>query len=168
MPVRRLDEAIKSPNLKHVLRHWAEVKRGCHLPGWNDIRPSRIVRQLPMVWSYTYDRGTDSFTGRLAGDHIESIFGLSFRGRPLSEIFPSWRYGEAFSRAKRVVDGPALHRGEGVVFRMLNKFGYGERIMLPLAADGCTVDGILGCTDYSSYEANFPCSLLHSEEWFDL
>ena len=136
------------------------------MPAWGDIRPSRLMGQLPMIWAYSYDRATDTFTGRLAGDRIERIFGKGFRQTPLTEIFPPSEYQDVFQRAKRVVGEPALLRGEGLVFKQLNKFGYGERIMLPLASDGVHADGILGCTEYHSFDGPYDASLPHSEEWF--
>ena len=138
------------------------------MPGWGDIQPSRIVRHLPIVWAYTYDRETDTFTGRLAGDRIEAVFGKTFRQTPLPEIFPKSQYQDIFDRAKRVVSEPAVNRGEGLVYQQLNKFGYGERVMLPLASDGVCADGILGCTEYVSVHGPYDGSLPQVEDWFTL
>lgn len=168
MAPEALLSALKSPALKHVFRHWAEVRGERLMPSWGDIRPSRIAQQLPIVWSYTYDPVSDTFTGRLAGDRIESAFGGSFRGTPLSKIFPPHRYEDAFQRAKRVISEPAVNRGEGVVFRQIDRFGHGERIILPLAADGIHPDGLLGCTEYSAYPGQYDESLPQIEEWFPL
>lgn len=161
-----LDRALKSHSLKEVFRHWREASGAKRLPGWNDLRPSRIARHLPIVWAYTYDPVSDIFTGRLAGDRIEAIFGMSFRNTPLAQIFPQSQYQDVFQRAKRVVSEPALHRGEGVVFRQLDKFGYGERLMMPLAADGAHPDGILGCTDYQTFMAGTPDDTRQVEQWY--
>jgi len=168
MAFEALESTIRSPALRSVARHWAEARGSRRMPGWGDIRPSRIVRQLPIVWSYIYDRSSDTFTGRLAGDRIEEIFGKPFRQMPLSEIFPASEYQDVFQRAKRVVCEPALYRGEGLVFRQLNKFGYGERILLPLAADGASGDGILGCTEYHSIDGPYDEALPHADDWFAL
>lgn len=163
-----LDEAIKSPALRGVVQHWLAAKGSRRMPGWGDIQPMRIARQLPIVWSYTYDREADAFTGRLAGDRIEAMFGKTFRHTPLSEIFPPAEFQDVFARAKRVVTEPAIYRSEGLVFKQLNKFGYGERIMLPLASDGVHGDGILGCTEYHSVEGAYDASRPEIGEWFPL
>ncbi len=168
MPVEALCAGIKSPALKGVARHWAEARGGRLMPGWNDIRPSRIANHLPVVWAYSYDRASDSFTGRLAGDRIEAVFGKSFRQTPLSEIFPPGQYEDVFLRAKRVINEPAMCRGEGLVFKQLDRYGYGERIILPLASDGVHGDGLLGCTEYHSIECLYDPSVEHIDEWYSL
>jgi hypothetical protein len=140
------------------------------MPAWADIKPSAIAAQLSIVWSYRYDPATDTFTGRLAGERITAIFGKSLRGVPMSEIYPPNEYPALFARTKRVIVEPALMRGHGVVFRHLNRFGTGERIVMPLADDGIHGDGVFGATEYSvtsepSLEAYSAGEIL---EWFAL
>jgi len=168
MAIEALLAQIKSPVLTAVARHWDEA-RGQHLmPGWSDIRPSRLATQLPFVWAYTYDAANDRFIGRLAGDRIEAIFAKTFRQTPLEQIFPPREYEDVFQRAKRVVGEPAIFRAEGLVFKQLHRFGYGERLMLPLAGDGAHGDGILGCTVYNSIPGDDAGSLPELDEWHSL
>lgn len=166
MALEALYETIESNALKAVLYHWAEARGLRAMPGWNDIRPSRIARQLPIVWAYVYDRETDTFTGRLAGDRIEAVFGKTFRQTPLADIFPESEYKDVFERAKRVVDGPAIFHGEGLVYRQLEKFGHGERLILPLAEDGRHGDGILGCTECDPMDRPHHGPVEQKEAWF--
>lgn len=168
MGIDAILSAIGSPTVKAVASHWHAAREDRRMPAWSDIRPARIAPQLPFVWAYTYDAASDSFTARLAGDRIEAMFNKSFRRTPLSEIFPPAEYADVFSRAKRVVSEPAVFHGEGLVFRQLNRFGYGERIMLPLAADGCNADGIIGCTIYRSVEGAYDASLPETGQWHPL
>ena len=166
MEIEALDAAIKSPALRSVVRHWAKARGAQPMPGWGDIRPSCIARQLPIIWAYTYDRVRDAFFGRLAGDRIEAIFGKTFRQTPLEDIFPKSEFQDVFERAKRVVCGPEIFYGKGLVYRQLNKYGHGERIMLPLADDGIHGDGILGCTEYQFVELPYNGSHQPTGEWF--
>ena len=63
---------------------------------------------------------------------------------------------------------PAFYRSKGLVFIHLDRYGIGERIMLPLAADGENGDGILGATIYNQ-QGGAPDNLLQeAESWFDL
>jgi len=100
-------DAIASPDLKAVAQHWNEARDTRSIPAWTDISPKRIAAQLPMTWSYTYEPQSDSFTGRLAGAHIDSIFGGNFRGVPMSELYPSESLPILFARSKRVITEPA-------------------------------------------------------------
>lgn len=168
MAIDELTHAIKSPSLKQVLHHWMDARGTRRLPGWKHIRPSRIALQLPVVWSYTYDAQNQSFTGRLAGDRIEATFGRSFRGTPMAEIFHASAFDAVYQRARRVVDEPAAVRSEGVVCSKLEKIAYGERIILPVAADGTHPDGLLGATDYRAYQQLYDGERPEIEDWYPL
>jgi len=140
--------AVAAPALRDVALHWQAARGAKRMPGWTDIDPAAIARHLPIVWSWKYDRLTDTFTGRLSGEDINAIFGKSIRGVPMREFFADWQYDLIFARHKRVVTEPAFAHGSGPVFIHARRYGVGERIILPLAADGVHGDSILGATVY--------------------
>jgi hypothetical protein len=119
------------------------------MPAWRDIDPVAIASHLHIVWSWTYDRSTDSFTGRLAGEEINDIFGRSLRKQKMQDFFAGWNYDEMFQRYRRAVTAPCIALGTGSVFIHMHKQGIGERLIMPLAADGITGDGVLGATVYN-------------------
>lgn len=164
-------DAISSPALKTIARHWQDARgaRGA-MPGWSDLRPSRIAAQLPIIWSYRYDPVSGEFTGRLAGDRISQIFGKNFRGMPMAQVHPPEAFPWAYGLCRRVVMEPALYRYAGRVFPQLDRLGLGERIMLPLASDGALGDGILGATEYHYPRAGPDPSdgRAGTESWFAL
>jgi len=168
MPFEDFLQSIASADLRHVAEHWNRARGDRTMPGWNDIRPSQIAKQLPSIWVYRYDRQTDLFTGRLAGNLIELVFGKSFRGAPMTELYPKQDYPRLFARAKQVVCGPALFRGEGMVFKHVEHFGNGERIVMPLADDGVLGDGVLGATVYQSRRGVPAADAVEEESWFAL
>jgi len=139
---------IEAPGLRTVALHWQAVCRHNAIPAWRDLDPVAIKLQLPIIWSWKYDRTTDSFTGRLGGETINTIFGRSLRGQPMAEFFRGDAYDRVFARHKRVVVKPALYHGTGRVFHHEGRSGQGERIILPLANDGRNGDGIFGATVY--------------------
>jgi hypothetical protein len=140
--------AVLSPELRDVALHWEAARGPRPMPGWTDIDPAAIARHLPIVWSWKYDRTSDSFVGRLSGEDINAVFGKSVRGVPMKDFFADWQYDLIFARHKRVVIEPAFARGSGPVFIHARRYGTGERVILPLAADGVQGDGILGATVY--------------------
>lgn len=164
-------ERISSPALRQVAQHW-QLARGTRvLPAWSDLRPSAMSAHLPIIWSWRYDPDADTFTGRLAGDAIEAVFGRTIRNAPMREVFPPDRYEAIFRRHKRVIEGPALFRGSGFVFRHLQQMGTGERIIMPLSDRRAGPDGLLGATAYTIVEplpATRLMSALEHEEWFAL
>ncbi len=168
MGFQTFEQAIVSPALKHVAEHWNKVRGSRAMPSWSDIRPSQLAAELPLIWSYKYDRAADALIGRLAGDHVEKIFGKTFRGAPMSTLYPGDTYPHMFALFKRVVCEPALYRSEGMVFKCVDHYGHGERIALPLAADGVLGDGIFGATVYNSIRGKPGIELPESEAWYPL
>lgn len=168
MSFEQFEQSIVAEPLKRVARHWASVRKARRVPGWKDIRPSAIAAELPILWSWKFDAGRDEFTGRLAGDAIEAIFARSFRGASMGELFGP-RQAEISARYKRVLTEPAFFRGTGVVFRHLERYGTGERIILPLSETDGQMDGVVGATLYDSVLADLPDqprSAVEQEEWF--
>jgi len=161
-------QSIESADLQSVANHWDAVRGARTMPAWSDIDPSRLTAQLPLIWSYKYDREADLFTGRLAGHFIERLFGKSFRGSPMAELYPPEEYPRLFARTKRVTCEPALYRAEGMVFRHVDHFGHGERIMMPLADDGVTGNGVIGATIYQSVWDGTADEIQEHEVWFSL
>ena len=112
------------------------------------IDPLALGRHLAIVWSWRHDFVRDTFFGRLAGEEITVMLGLSIRGKPLEQCFPPDAVAVVCERYKAAMDGPNFMFGHGKVFARVGLTGYGERIVLPLAADGIHADGILGATVY--------------------
>jgi hypothetical protein len=144
------ENAITSPALKQVARHWREICPAGRLPSWSDLRPSAIKAHLPIVWCYGYDASQDDFIGRLAGVDITGVSSKPFKGTRLSELRPDDKYPRSLIRARRVVQEPALYRGHGLVYRTGGTSGFGERIVIPLAAQGPQPPGIFGATEFKS------------------
>ncbi len=168
MNFQAFEQAIVSSALRHVAEHWNDARGSRAMPSWGDIRPAQIAAELPIVWSYKYDRTADTFTGRLAGEQIEKIFGKTIRGSPMAEIYPEEEFPRLFARSKRVVCEPALYRGEGMVFKHADHYGHGERIIMPLAGDGILGDGILGATKYQSLGGSPAVGISEYDDWFPL
>ncbi len=161
------ERAIVSPALRQIAQHWNNVRAGKRMPAWSDIKPAAIAPHLPIVWAYRYDSTNDGFIGRLSGERIAQVFGKNLRGLSLRDIYPPADYPRLFARMKRVVTEPAFHRNAGLVFRHLDRHGVGERIIMPLSADGIHADGIVGATEYE-HRFSAGQDKPETEEWFAL
>jgi hypothetical protein len=139
---------IQASALIAIARYWGEARNGKRMPAWHDIDPVKIAPHLPIVWSWRYDRTTDTFTGRLAGDAINRAFGKSLRGVKLQDFFSAEGFPKVYQRHMRVIGEPAFSRDHGAVFHHVDGVGVGERIVMPLAEDGEHADGIFGATTY--------------------
>jgi hypothetical protein len=143
-------ESILSEPLRVLARQWAEARGSRRMPAFRDIDPVGIGRHLRYIWAWKYDRETDAFTGRLAGEEIDRAFGKSLRGMRMVEFYAPDVYALVFPRHRRVVTEPSFFHGTGMVFAQMGYTMAGERISLPLAEDGSTGDGIIGGTFYSA------------------
>lgn len=161
-------QSIESPALKAVAGHWRDIcKPGCP-PAWADIRPAAIKRQLPIVWSYEYLPDEDDFVGRLAGYGITGVSDKSFKGTRLSQLRPSDRYPRSLIRAKRVLQEPALYRGQGLVYKSAESFGFGERIVMPIFGGASQRSGIFGATQYKTISEWESEGKVEAEDWYTL
>lgn len=146
--------SITSPALQAVAAHWNAARGDRRMPSWQQLKPSRIAAQLPIIWAYKYDRHTQEFVGRLAGDRIARHYGKNFRGIKLEALHAPEVLPGIVANMRRVVEGPALYRCSGPLFRQGDRTGIGERIILPLAGDGVHGDGLIGASDYEYAIAN--------------
>ena len=168
MSFAEFEQVIKAPALRKVAQHWNEVRASKAIPDWNDIRPACIAAQLSIIWAYRYDRSNDVLIGRLAGDQIEKVFGMTFRGTPMEVLYPSREFPRMFNCFRRVVCEPALYIEDGKVFEAIDHYGFGERIAMPLSSDGKQGDGIIGATVYDTIRINGVQLQRGDPRWFAL
>ena len=135
-------DTIQSDALRTLAGQWAAVRGDRRMPAFRDIDPVGIGRHLRYVWAWKYDRATESFTGRLAGEEIDRAFGKSLRGMKMTEFYTPDVYAVVFPRYQRVVTEPGFFHGTGMVFARMGYTMGGERIAMPLAEDGSVGDGI--------------------------
>jgi hypothetical protein len=143
-------ESVRSDALRALAREWKAARGSRRMPAFRDIDATAIGRHLRYVWAWRYDRESDSFTGRLAGEEIDRAFGKSLRGMAMNVFYEPDVFGLVFPRHRRVVTEPSFFHGTGMVFARMGYTMEGERIGLPLSEDGENGDGIIGGTYYSA------------------
>ena len=148
MNFEALHSAIESPSLKAVAAHWQAARSGTEMPSWQRLKPSHIAQHLSIVWAYRFDRINRQFIGRLAGDRISECFGKNFRGARLQDIHPPHGFEISHAAMSKVALTPAIYLNRGPLFAYMGRVVPGERLMLPLASDGRTCDGVLGASQY--------------------
>jgi hypothetical protein len=142
--------AIESPALRDVAQHWNAARGAKRMPGWKDIDPVAIAPHLSIVWSWKYDKDSDTFTGRLSGEANVEALGGNLRGKRLQEFFDPSHVDGILEKYRRVVSVRALAYERGQVFIASRRYGLGERIIMPLTADRIQSDGIFGATVYTT------------------
>ena len=174
---------IESPALRAVAQHWHEARGNKRMPSWTDLSTSTMSTYFKMLWGLQYDPETGDLTGRLLGDKIGKWVGPDFQGARLQDLFSRSTYQEPhptrlYSRSMyeeasqiltRIVTTPLAARSSGRLFTVEDFVVTGERIGLPMAADGKTGDGILGASDYVAPPLLGPVKLVHENlEWYEI
>jgi hypothetical protein len=149
MSFQQFFDSIVSDDLRRVAENWLAARGSRPMPAWKDFDPVPIGPQLRYIWAWRYDRATQGFTGRLAGEDIAAMFGGSIGGARMADYFPPEIYRAFFPWMQRVVLEPAFGRGSGLIYRRLGRNFTGERIMMPVADDGLRGDGLIGATFYN-------------------
>ncbi|HET7084961.1 MAG TPA: PAS domain-containing protein [Rhizomicrobium sp.] len=158
---------IESPALRAVAQHWHEARRTRRMPALADLPPPALAPYAKFLWSFAYDPKTGQFTGRLAGDRWSKWAGKDFHGRPLKDFHSASSYRESRELLTRIVTTPQAFRSSGRLFAVDDFAVTGERIVLPLATDGKTGDGVLGASHYVSPPLLGQLEMIHENiEWY--
>lgn len=119
------------------------------LPGRQHFDPVDIPALLPYLWLLDVSRDPLRFRYRLSGTELVKAMGADFNGKYLDEIrgdFANTTTGLQHAEVVRT-GAPAFREGwptlhQGMEFRWM------QRLVLPLARDGKTVDIVLGIGVY--------------------
>src|SRR5258708_39154879 len=148
-PVRPLGrfQHVKDERLRRLIQHWLELRGSRAMPARQDIDPVRIFFALPYLWIYDF-LPPEAFRCRLIGEEIIDLWGRNPKGRYLRDIFPE-PHAQAVTESLLITvrTGRIMHSMSDVLTTDRVSVR-GERIALPLAAEGTTVDTILGATIY--------------------
>lgn len=140
---------VRDSRLRRLLAYWLAQRQGKLLPGRADIEPGDFVYALPYVWLCDFERATGRFRYRLAGDHVQAAHRRSLAGLYLEEFTSA----DAIDRVRRyylaAVERPCVVHIGGRIYAEARVPARGERLLMPLAADGRTADMILGITVHS-------------------
>ena len=161
--------ALESPVLRSVAEHWNAVRRDRLMPSWSDLSTASLSPHFAKLWGFQHQPECEDFTGRLAGRNVVDWLGANFWGGSIRSLYPPPVFEEAYRFLNKVVTVPAAGRSNGRLFSVGERVVMGERIALPLAADGEHGDAVLGASDYEATPVTGPVTLVHENvKWFTL
>ncbi len=140
-----LPAGAADPRFREIFAYWRNKAPPGLLPGRQHINPLDIPRLLPLVALYDVVRDDSNlrFRTRLSGTGVVAAFGSDFTGRFLDEITPPAVYGEFHTAYSSVAETGRPHYWERPVPFAVRDFMAIQRLALPLAADGISVDIII-------------------------
>lgn len=158
---------VKSPALLAVVQHWHQVRGRKRMPNWTDLSSAALTPHFELLWGFQHNPETGDFNGRLAGKHVKDWLGANFWGASLKDLHAPHVFADSHRFLFNVVSTPAAGRCSGRLFTIGGAAVTGERIALPLAADGLTADAVLGASAYETPISPGPVELIHENaEWF--
>jgi PAS domain len=140
------------PRIRRLYEYWQGARPGAgRLPGRQHIDPAAIRDLLPWLWMVDVERDPLRFRYRLLGTEQVHAMERDLTGRLLDEAHPSFvgssSYPHYVAAAER---GEIGYRRGPPTFHVSKDYIAIERLLLPLARDGATVDMLLAITLYFS------------------
>jgi hypothetical protein len=129
---------------EELFAYWASLRRGAALPARRDLQPGAIKRLLPTISLVDVARGPLDFRFRLAGTGLYDVYGREITGRGLGEVYNTAAADYWRAELVRVVEAARPAAGvHNLAWRGASHLSI-LWLRLPLAANGCDVDMILG------------------------
>lgn len=156
-PMRRQDgggalarpfEMIRHPELRRMMRWYLASRGEQKLVAAQRLDPTELKGVLARAFYYDYERASDDFRLRLAGEEIRALLPNARRDATLAEVIPANVLEVVRDRYRRIVIERSVFHGIGRVFFTIGNPGLGERLVLPLADDSGAVTQIFGATFY--------------------
>lgn len=137
---------LTDPRLRAFVSSWDAVRGNRLLPLWRDLDIAGMKHVLPYIWAWEYDRDSDVFTGKLAGEEIMSVIGRGFRGAKAHEFYTPAQYRAVHAWSRSVIVDRVGVVIAGQVYGHMGSGAIGQRVALPVALRGEDADVILGVT----------------------
>lgn len=129
--------------------YWKSITPSGRLPGRQHLDPSDIPRLLPNIWLIDVQYAPRAYRWRLIGTEAQAGKPRSQPGGALEDHLEGEALAKVLAVLDQVVDTrqPSWAKGRPIMphepaIRSI------ERLILPLARDGTTVDMLLGATVY--------------------
>lgn len=145
----RFENGLPWPDLRQLHAYWRSKCRDGRLPGRDDIEPGPVHKLLPRIFMLDVIRTPGSqrlgFRFRLAGSEHFEINQVELTGLTIEQAFASEKVEAMRSAYAEVVTSrqPLLTLRTSPAVDDRHHILY-DRLLLPLASDGKTVDMILG------------------------
>ena len=136
--------AFERPELKALLEIWEARRRGRLLPSRADFDPLDLKPHLGHLLLTDVERAPLRFRYRLLGTTITEILRRDATGRYFEEIYAGRLLRELFDAFSRVVETRAPLRIFSTTGHPRNDIYVYDCVLLPLSADGESVNMVLG------------------------
>ena len=130
--------------VRQIVEYWVAIRPPDGLPGRQHFDPLDVPGLLPNIRLLDVVGDQPRFRIRLMGTRLRDVFGAEQTGRWLDEVFPNLNGSVTHSELVKTVIAktPRWRRGKPALSGERDFLDM-ERVYLPFARDGTTVDMIL-------------------------
>jgi len=130
--------------------YWNGLRDASGIPSQRSFDPIEIAPLLRHIWMARWAPEVGDFVYRIAGESVMAAVGTTMRHRSLAEIYTPQVAEELRLRFQKVCATPLLYHSAGPIYVHLERYGTGERLILPLVDEhgGGTV--VIGCSIYAT------------------
>jgi hypothetical protein len=133
------------PKIRQLADYWLSIHPPLGLPGRQHFEPLAIPSLLPHLFLVNVDHAGPTFSYRLMGTSLATVYGGDYTGQRFETAFDAGKMAPPYLDAcKMLVDKQPRWRKAPASFRRDREYLTMERVMLPLAANGVTVNMLLG------------------------
>jgi hypothetical protein len=138
-----------SPLIRELFNYWISIHSSEALPGRRQFEPLDVFHLSENIWMVNVERDPLRYKIRRFGAALSAFTGRDDTGRYLDESLPNFQQSDSREILAGVVaNGRPAFRRDRAVSAPHKSHVFAERIILPLAADGATVDVLLNMTCY--------------------
>jgi PAS domain len=140
------DRSAWHPLVQQFYDYWLSIAPPDALPGRQHVAPEQMIAWLSRLWLLDVYRAPLRYRLRVCGSAMVRSLGQEVTGRWLDEVHPQSAADPGSGDRLRI----AVERGRPTWRRGVPRWPRApevkaaESLMVPLAADGCTVDKLMG------------------------
>ena len=133
------------PKVRKLAAYWLSIHPPLGLPGRQHFEPMDIPALLPHIYLVDVCPETRGFTFRLMGTALAKLFERDHTGLPFEGAYDSGKRSHSYRDMTEMLASrqPRWRKAPGYFMKDRDHLTL-ERVNLPLARDGQTVDIILG------------------------
>ncbi len=164
-------DTARSSVIRRFFDYWCVRRQGRAMPKLRDMDPVDFPWALPVIYVGDYDREADAFVYRVSGEDVTDVFSRyngrrNMRGVALGDGMPADKAALIRKRWRPVSERGDLIYMSGTVYLAAERYGVGERLVLPLSENGETVTGFVGLTVCDWMSQSFDRDLPGLDIWY--
>ncbi len=151
-------ETLRNDRHQRAFAYWRSKAPGGRLPGRREIDPLEVPDLLPWLTlvDVVWDQERLRLRCRLVGTGVSTRFGRDITGLYAEKVYPKAYLAQALETYGAIIESRRPHLSRHRIPVEGREHAEYDRLILPLAADGDTVDMFLSCFAFDVGRSGWP------------